>query len=71
MTRLGHFATHLLHRKCSWCWQDGFARGFHRASVESERRERLRDSLWEQGVNPRQMEASVRERIAESERWAA
>lgn len=62
---------HLLHRHCSRCAGDGWARGFHAAAVEAERRERLIKQLLNEGLDPWQLEESLRSRIAEAEGEAA
>lgn len=44
------FLAHLFHKRCSRCYGEGWAIGYHRAAVESERRERLLRAgySWEQ-----------------------
>ena len=62
--RIGHFAQHLLHRKCTWCVGYGWARGYHEAAVEADADRRRRDAVWRSGIDPDTLEQFIRERAA-------
>lgn len=71
MSRADHFLRHLFHRRCAWCHEMGYARGYHAAAVEADRRERHIKELLQAGIDPWGFEESLRARIADSERGVA
>lgn len=58
--RIPAFARHLMHRKCSWCEDNGYRRGFLAASAEASKQQAARDAVWRQGIDPDRLEEYVR-----------